>query len=92
MPKRGRGGRRERYRRGRRFCGEASFAARRMPRTVSRLKAQALFSAKFSVKWESLKPRYLPGPRWDQLLLGRQSRPRHGAPAVPCRTQSVESG
>jgi hypothetical protein len=50
MPKRGRGGRRERYLRGRRFCGEASLAARRMRRTVSRLSVRPSSAQSFSVR------------------------------------------
>ena len=50
MPNRGRGGRRERYLRGRRFCGEASLAARKMRRTVSRLTARFSSPCSFSVR------------------------------------------
>jgi hypothetical protein len=46
--------------RGRRFCGEGSFAARKIPRTISRLSERPSSAQSLSVTWESLKPRYLP--------------------------------
>src|SRR5664280_1168921 len=63
MPKRGRGGRRERYWRDRRFCGDGSLAARKMRRTVSRLTARLSSAWSFSARWKSLKPWYLPRAR-----------------------------
>src|SRR5271166_4788160 len=82
MPKRGRGGRRERYWRGRRFCGEASLAARKRRRTVSRLTARFSSRLSFSQRWESLKPWYLPRARrkincrWEEDKAQGMERPR----------------
>src|SRR5208282_6206229 len=82
MPKRGRGGRRERYWRGRRFCGEASLAARKMRRTVSRLRAR--FSSARSFRQMGIVEALIlaAGQTQDQLLLGNGNRPRHGASAI----------
>src|SRR6266853_6300476 len=83
MPQRGRGTRRERYLRGRRFCGEASFAARKMRRTVSRLTAKFSSAWSFSQRWESLKPRYLPRARLKiNCFWGREKAQGHGASAI----------
>ena len=49
-PKRGRGGRRERYWRGRRFCGDGRRAARKMRRTVSRLTTKFSSARSFSAR------------------------------------------
>src|ERR1035437_7858032 len=83
MPKRGRGGRRERYWRGRRFCGDASLAARKMRRTVSRLIAKFSSPRSFSARWESLKPWYLPRARLKiNCFWAIETPPRHAASAI----------
>jgi hypothetical protein len=93
MPKRGRGGRRERYWRGRRFCGEASLAARRMRRTVSRLTVRSFFGVKFFRQMRIVEALILAASQGqDQLLLGKGKAQGMGRPRLPCCTQFRESG
>src|SRR5664280_674972 len=83
MPKRGRGGRRERYWRGRRFCGDGSLAARKRRRTVSRLTARLSSVRSFFRQVGIVKALILAaGQAQDQLLLGNRNRPRHAASAI----------
>src|ERR1035437_3470978 len=83
MPKRGRGDRRERYWRGRRFCGDASLAARKMRRNGLAADREALFGAKVFRQIRIVKALVLAaGQAQDQLLLGNRNGPRHAASAI----------
>src|SRR5271157_3134986 len=83
MPKRGRGGRRERYCRGRRFCGEASFAARKMRAYGLAADGEVFLDPKFFREMGIVEALILAaGQAQDQPLRGKRKGPGHGASAV----------